>query len=107
MTTELEIKKAIGKQIKAYRKRFGLTQFSLGEKLEINQRQIAILESGKSFPSLKTLVNLSNVFNCNVSDFFPDEKKKKKVRDEVLVLIDQMDCQQMRALKIFIESFMK
>ncbi len=107
MTTELEIKKAIGKQIKAYRKRFGLTQFSLGEKLEINQRQIAILESGKSFPSLKTLVNLSNVFNCNVSDFFPDDINDKKVRDEVLVLIDQMDCQQMRALKIFIESFMK
>lgn len=107
MTTELEIKKAIGKQIKAYRKRFGLTQFSLGEKLEINQRQIAILESGKSFPSLKTLVNLSNVFNCNVSDFFPDDINDKKVRDEVLALIDQMDCQQMRALKIFIESFMK
>ncbi len=107
MTTELEIKKAIGKQIKAYRKRFGLTQFSLGEKLEINQRQIAILESGKSFPSFKTLVNLSNVFNCNVSDFFPDDINDKKVRDEVLALIDQMDCQQMRALKIFIESFMK
>ncbi len=107
MTTELEIKKAIGKQIKAYRKLFGLTQFSLGEKLEINQRQIAILESGKSFPSLKTLVNLSNVFNCNVADFFPDNINEKKTRTEVLSLIDKMDYQQIKALKIFIENFMK
>ena len=105
MTTELEIKKAIGRQIKAYRKSLGLTQFSLGEKIDINQRQIAVLESGKSFPTLKTLVSLSNVFNCNVSDFFPANNNVEQTREELISFINRMNEQQIYALKVFIQSF--
>ena len=51
-----KVKILLGKRIKQLRQSFNFTQFVLGEKIDINQRQVAQIESGHSFPSLSTLV---------------------------------------------------
>lgn len=67
---EQEVKKAVGSIIKKYRKNMELTQFALGELISINQRQVALIETGKSFPSLSTMLKLAQVFQCELQDFF-------------------------------------
>ena len=70
---EVTIKKLLGLRIKQLRKQRNLTQFALGEKIGMDQRQIAHIEGGKSFPSLRTLKNLSEVFSCGLKDLFDYE----------------------------------
>ncbi len=70
---ENTIKKLIGKRIKQLRKARGLTQFTLGEIIEVDQRQVAYIEGGNSFPSLKTLNKLSEAFDCSIKDLFDYE----------------------------------
>ena len=67
---ENDVKILLGKKIKLLRNKINITQFALGEKADINQRQVALIETGKSFPSLKTLIKFSEIFSCNISDLF-------------------------------------
>lgn len=80
---EDSIKKLVGKNIRFYRKSLNLSQFALGEKIDMDQRQIAYIEGGKCFPSLSTLNKFIKVFNCELKDLFnfieiPEEDLIKK-----------------------------
>lgn len=97
---ETLIKKLVGKKIKRYRKVLGLTQDSLGEKIDINQRQIALIESGKSFPSLSTLSKLSEIFNCEIQDFFENEhlKDENELKSELKIMIDKLNYEEIQTI---------
>mgnify|MGYP002862196214 CR=1 FL=1 len=64
------VKKLLGRNIKSYRCSLGLTQSQLGKKINIDQRQVAYIENGHSFPSLSTLLKFAKVFNCELKSFF-------------------------------------
>lgn len=67
---ESDAKILFGKRIKQLRVDRNLTQFALGELADINQRQITLIETGKSFPSLKTLMKFTEIFSCRLQDLF-------------------------------------
>ena len=67
---ETQVKKLLGQKIKILRNNLNLTQFTLGEYVDIDQRQISLIEAGKSFPSLKTLVRFCEIFHCSMKDLF-------------------------------------
>ena len=97
---EEEAKILFGKRIKQLRTSLDLTQFTLGEMADINQRQITLIETGKSFPSLKTLIKFCEIFSCSLQDLFMfenlqdreilktelDEIIKKSSNDKIKVL---------------------
>jgi len=76
---DTDIKHIVGLKVKKYRQNCNLTQFKLGELIDINQRQVAQIECGKSFPSLSTLIKLSQVLQHDISDFFESEKELGEV----------------------------
>ena len=82
---ENEIKRLFGLRIKQLRKNMGMTQFVLGEKIGVDQRQISYIEGGNSFPSLKTLNKFSEVFNCSLKDLFDYEHfiAQKDIKDKI------------------------
>jgi DNA-binding XRE family transcriptional regulator len=90
---EVQIKKLVGKKIKNYRKSLKLTQEALGELIDINQRQIALIEAGKSFPSLSTLNKMASVFNCKFQDFFENGylKSETELKEELKIIIDKLN----------------
>lgn len=97
---EALVKQSVGAKIKKFRTSQKLTQFKLGELVDINQRQIAMIESGKSFPSLTTLVKLSDVFNCAIADFFDnqvpsDETFLKDILKKQIDNLDYPNCQRL------------
>lgn len=85
---ETTVKKLLGLKIRQLRHSFNLSQFELGEKLDINQRQVTLIETGKSFPSLKTLINITNVFDCSLADLFQFEHLKSS--DDLKIEIGEM-----------------
>lgn len=92
MDTE-QIKVLLGKRIKQLRQSMKLTQFALGEKVNIDQRQIAYIEGGKCFPSLKTLNNLSIVFQIELKDLFDYKHlmKQENIKTKISQKLSKMD----------------
>ncbi len=97
---ENEIKILFGRHIKQLRVNLKLTQFELGEMADINQRQVALIESGKSFPSLRTMVKFTNIFSCKIQDLFLFEnlQDSKVLKQELQVIIDNSNFDKVKTI---------
>lgn len=102
---EQEIKLKVGNKIKDYRKSLKLTQQALGDIIGINQRQVALIETGKSFPMLSTMIKLADVFKCNVNDFFEilAEKPQQELTTQIKTSIDNCNLKELKQIDYFIK----
>ena len=66
------VKFRIGANIAAYRKRDGLTQVSLAEKLNYSDKAVSKWERGESIPDVLTLMQLAELFGTTVNDLVCD-----------------------------------
>ena len=67
-----KLKLQIGSNISAYRKRAGLTQAGLAEKLNYSDKAVSKWERGESMPDVTTLVMLAEQFDITVNDLVVD-----------------------------------
>lgn len=67
-----KLKKQIGINIVSYRKRNGLTQAGLAEKLNYSDKAVSKWERGESVPDVLTLTQLAELFGVTVNDLLKD-----------------------------------
>ncbi len=67
-----KLKKQIGMNIVSYRKRQGLTQAGLAEKLNYSDKAVSKWERGESAPDVVTLMQLAELFDVTVNDLLVD-----------------------------------
>ena len=67
-----KLKYQIGANIAAYRKRSGLTQAGLAEKLNYSDKAVSKWERGESVPDVLTLMILAEQFGITVNDLLVD-----------------------------------
>lgn len=77
----------IGERIVGLRKKKGLTQLQLAEKLNISDKAVSKWESGKGDPSVEMLGLLSELFDCSI-DYLVKGKEKSAEIVKVLVKDD-------------------
>lgn len=62
----------LGGNIAAYRKKFGLTQAGLAEKLNYSDKAVSKWERGESLPDVPTLCQLAELFEVTLDDLVAD-----------------------------------
>ena len=62
--------KLFGKRIKELRKKKGLTQEQLSEKMGLFQKQIGNIETGTCFTTINNLEKMSDLFDVEIKDLF-------------------------------------
>lgn len=67
-----KLKIQLGGNIAAYRKKFGLTQAGLAEKLNYSDKAVSKWERGESLPDVMTLIQLAELFEVTVNDLLAD-----------------------------------
>jgi transcriptional regulator with XRE-family HTH domain len=74
----------IGEQIKEHRKHGGWTQKELAERLNVSDKTISSWETGRTYPELTLLVELSELFNVSLDSLLGgDVKVVKKIDKDV------------------------
>lgn len=63
--------KALGKRIKKYRRKAGLTQEQLAEKARVSVTHLGLVETGYRRVSLQTLQKIASVLKVKVKDIVP------------------------------------
>ncbi len=85
---------SIGKKLKAYRQKAGMTQKEVAEKANISRSHYASLESDKYNPSLETLSNIANVLNIDTTLLLDknesslNDKDKKSIEKDLKKIMD-------------------
>lgn len=92
-----KIKKQLGVNIAAYRKKLGLTQAGLAEKLNYSDKAVSKWERAESVPDVLTMVQLAELFDVTVNDLLVDP-------DEIP---EQTDSKMERAMSAAVEKAMK
>jgi transcriptional regulator with XRE-family HTH domain len=67
---EIDIRKVFGENVKYYRKKIGLSQEELAEKLEISPNHLSVIETGTKFVTYKLLEKLVNTLDIMPSSLF-------------------------------------
>ena len=65
----------LGEKIFELRKKYGLSQEQLGEKLEVTRQTISNWELGETSPNPEQLVFLSKIFNISIDDLLNNDVK--------------------------------
>lgn len=68
----------LGKQIKKYRTKTGLSQEDLADKVYVSRQTISNWENDKSYPDVKSLVLLSEVFQISIDNLIKGDLDKMK-----------------------------
>ena len=79
-----KVKYRIGANIAAYRKRDGLTQASLAEKLNYSDKAVSKWERGESVPDVLTLMQMASLFGITVNELICDPNELPENSDSKL-----------------------
>lgn len=81
----------LGKRIINYRKKASLTQQELASKLYVTDKTISSWESNRTEPDLETIIKLSEIFSCRVSELIYEEAPKNAIETEIKVKLSRSE----------------
>lgn len=71
--TEQELKQRIAANLTKYRKRSGITQLQLAEKLSYSDKAVSKWERGESLPDIYVLYQMTQIFGITMDELLGDE----------------------------------
>jgi transcriptional regulator with XRE-family HTH domain len=89
-----DLRKVLASNLKLYRKIRGLSQAKLAEMVDISDNYVALIETGRRFPSLTMLEGMAEALNIDPLELFSMKPAqtldKKAMRAKILADIDQI-----------------
>lgn len=85
-----------GDKLVALRKKNGLSQEELAEKLNVSRQSVSKWESNNTYPETDKIVQICNLFNCSMDDLINDK----------IIDIDQVERKEKNNLSINIDSLL-
>ncbi len=104
----MELKKALGQNIKKYRKINNITQEKLAEIVGVEVISISSIETGRYFPSPDNLLKISEALKISLSDLFNFQETKtcenyiENITKKINLL--KADKVKLAAIELFINS---
>ncbi|MGX4687618.1 helix-turn-helix transcriptional regulator (plasmid) [Vagococcus sp. JNUCC 83] len=76
----------LNKKIKKFRSSNNLTQKELGDLLNVSDKTISSWETGRTYPDISMIIELSNIFNLSLDEFLKEDGAMVKKIDKDLKL---------------------
>jgi transcriptional regulator with XRE-family HTH domain len=101
-----ELKKLFGEKVKFYRLKQKLSQEELSVEIDRTQRQISLIELGKSFPTPETMTLLAAALKCDINNFFEfgNHKTTEEMKIELHQIINTLSNEKIKSLYIASKS---
>ena len=86
-----ELRAALGRNLKLFRGRKGMSQAALAEKASISVTFLSDIERGNKWPYMETLINIAIALNVEVYELLmPETGENKAVRTAVCRCLDNV-----------------
>ncbi len=87
----------VGEKIQYYRKKSGISQEELGQKMLVSRQTISLWEMDKTLPTIDNLMRLRELFSITIDDFLsvnePVEENVKNSKESYVFKLDKIDLQ--------------
>jgi len=100
-------KELFGKKIKEYRKYKNLTQAQLAELVNVDDKHISCIESGKNFPSADLIERFSKALNIEPKDLFEFYylQNSKDLKNDICSMLEKLDEKELSLTHKYIRTF--
>ncbi|WP_461246702.1 helix-turn-helix domain-containing protein [Treponema sp. R6D11] len=89
-----DLRKVLAFNMKMHRKKLGLSQAKLAKLIDVSDNHIALIETGRRFPSISTLEQLATAMNIDTLELFSiktiESSQKKELKNSILTDIDKI-----------------
>jgi transcriptional regulator with XRE-family HTH domain len=101
------LKSLFGKKVKEYRVNKKMTQSQLAEMVNVDNKHISCIESGKNFPSPDLIERIAAVFNVEVKDLFEFMylQEPKNLKTEITTMLDKLDTEKLSFIYKYVRTF--
>ena len=102
------IKLLLGRRIKEYRKKLNLTQAKLAELVNVDNKHISCIESGKNFPSADLIDRLATALKIEPKDLFEyyHLQDSKNLKQDIIYILDNLSDVELEHTYKYIRTFM-
>ena len=67
----------VGEKIQSYRKKIGLSQEELGQKMLVSRQTVSLWEMDKTLPTVDNLIRLKEIFSVSIDDILSENEPKE------------------------------
>ena len=101
------IKELFGRKIKEYRKKHLYTQAQLAELVNVDDKHISCIESGKNFPSPDLIERLAIALNVEPKDFFEfyHLQDEKDLKNDIIKMLNRLNEKELSLVHKYIRTF--
>ena len=104
----MNIKNLFGRKIKEYRKKKNLTQAQLAELVNVDDKHISCIESGKNFPSADLIERLSVSLEVEPKDLFEFYylQDTKDLKSDINNMLEKLNQDELALTHKYIRTFL-
>ena len=88
----------VGEKIQYYRKKIGLSQEELGQKMLVSRQTVSLWEMDKTLPTVDNLIRLKEIFSVSIDDLLseagPIEENKNGPKEAYVFKYEKSDLQE-------------
>ena len=101
------IKILFGQKIKEYRKKHNMTQAQLAEIVNIDDKHVSGIESGKNFPSADLIERFSIALNIEPKDLFEfyHLQEPKDLKSDINSMLEKLNKEKLSLVYKYIRNF--
>jgi len=106
----VKIKRKIGQRIRMIRKKIGLTQEELAEKVGVTGKFIGAVERGDNFASFPTLEAIATALGCSVGNFFQTDyldETDAELTGQLAKRIKKLSTSEKRKILFFLDTLLQ
>ena len=102
------LKELFGRKLREYRKYMNITQAQLAEMVNVDNKHISCIESGKNFPSADLIDRLSKALNIEPKDLFEFYylADTPNLRSDIIDMLDKLQYQELSLTHKYIKTFL-
>lgn len=104
----MNIKNLFGRKIKEYRKKKNLTQAQLAELVNVDDKHISCIESGKNFPSADLIERLAVSLEVEPKDLFEFYylQDTKDLKSDINNMLEKLNQDELALTHKYIRTFL-
>ena len=104
----VNIKNLFGRKIKEYRKKKNLTQAQLAELVNVDDKHISCIESGKNFPSPDLIERLATSLDVEPKDLFEFYylQDLEDLKSDIIKMLDKLNNDEVALAHKYVRTFL-
>ncbi len=104
----VNIKNLFGRKIKEYRKKKNLTQAQLAELVNVDDKHISCIESGKNFPSPDLIERLATYLDVEPKDLFEFYYLQdiEDLKSDIIKMLNKLNNDELALAHKYVRTFL-